>query len=477
MESLLSTTNGTATVDDAAVQAFAGRLRGTLLLPGSETYEEARLVWNGLIDRRPALIARCIGTGDVVDSIDFARENDLLVAVRGGGHNVAGTAVCDGGLVIDLSQMRAVRVDPVGQTARVQPGATWGDVDKETQLHGLATPGGQASPTGVAGFTLAGGMGFLRRKWGLACDNLVSVEIVTADGQISTASETENSDLFWAVRGGGGNFGIVTSFEFRLHPIGPEVFGAITVYPFAEASTVLRRWRDFVLAAPDDVTCDALVWGMPPFPDVPPEMHWAPVVMLAALYAGPAEKGERALQPMREMGTPIGDLSARQPYVAMQSGLDPLFADGQLYYWKSLSATSLSDSVIDEVVAAAADKPSPQTLFALRALGGAMGRVPEEATAYGNRDALFNISVDSTWQEHARDDEMIAWTRATWAHLRELTDGGVYLNFAGFGEENDTLARAGHGRNYDRLAAVKGRYDPTNFFRGNINIAPASSAG
>lgn len=399
------------------------------------------------------------------------------MAVRGGGHNVAGTAVCDGGLVIDLSQMRAVHVDPAQQTARVQPGASWGDMDKETQLHGLATPGGQASPTGVAGFTLAGGMGFLRRKWGLACDNLISVEIVTADGQVVTASQTEHPDLFWAVRGGGGNFGIVTAFEFRLHPLGPEVFGAVAVYPFAEAPAVLRAWRDFVLTAPHEVTCDALVWGMPPFPDVPAEMHWAPVVILVAMYAGPAEEGERILQPVREMGTPIGDMSARQPYVAMQSDLDALFADGQHYYWKSLFANHLSDEVIDQVIAAAADKPSPQTLFALRSLGGAMGQVPEEATAYGNRDALFNISIDSTWQDPTRDDEMIAWTRATWANLRELTDGGVYLNFAGFGEENDILARAAYGSNYDRLTDVKHRYDPANLFRGNINIAPRNDPG
>lgn len=466
-------TNGTTTVlDEEAVQAFATRLRGTLLEPDSDGYEPARRVWNGLIDKHPAMIARCVGTGDIVDSINFARDRGLAVAVRGGGHNVAGTAVCDDGLVIDLSQMRAIHVDPVRLMARVQPGARWGDVDRETQLHGLATPGGQAAPTGVAGFTLGGGMGFLRRKWGLACDNLLSVEIVTADGRVMTASETENPDLFWAVRGGGGNFGVISSFEFRLFPLGPEVFSVVTVYPFEEAAAVLRAWRDFALAAPDEVTCDAIVWGMPPFPDVPPEMHWAPVVILAGLYAGPAEEGERLLQPVREMGSPIGDMSGRQSYVATQSNLDALFPDGQHYYWKSLSVSHLSDEVIDELIASAADKPSPQTMFALRSLGGAMGRVPEDATAYANRDALFNISVDNVWQDSSRDEEMISWTRSTWASLRELTDGGVYLNFAGFGEEYDTLARAAYGINFDRLTAVKHRYDPTNFFRGNINIAP-----
>ena len=458
--------------EESAIEGLRTGLRGELIQPGNEDYEKARLVWNGLIDKRPALIARCIGVGDVVDSVNFARRHDLPVAVRGGGHNVAGNAVCDGGLVIDLSPMKAVQVDPHKRTTRVQPGANWGDVDKGTQLYGLVTPGGQVSTTGVAGFTLAGGMGFLRRKWGLACDNLISVEVVTAEARVITASEAEHADLFWAVRGGGGNFGIVTSFEFRLHPLGPEIYGATTIYSFEEAFSVLRNWRNFVLQAPDEVTCDALVWGMPPLPEVPPEMHWVPVVIVAAMYAGPIEEGERVLQPVREMGTPIGDLSARQQYGTMQSDMDALFPDSQLYYWKSLFANHLSDKVLDEVVALAADKPSPQTLFALRSLGGAMGRVPEEATAYGNRDAMFNISVDNTWQDPARNDEMITWTRAAWASLRNLTGGGVYLNFAGFGEENDALARAAYGRNYNCLVGVKRRYDVANFFRGNINIVP-----
>lgn len=467
-------TNGRTTLDEGAVQSFAERLRGPLIHADHDDYDEARLVWNGLIDKRPALIARCFGTGDVVDAVDFAREHDLLVAVRGRGHNVAGNAVCDAGLVIDLSAMRGIHVDAQACTAYVQPGADWGDLDKETQLHSLVTPGGQVSMTGVAGLTLGGGMGYLRRKWGLSCDNLRSVEVVTADGRVVTASEAENEDLFWAVRGGGGNFGVVTSFEFQLHPLGPEIYAALTIYPFEEAGSVLRRWRDFALEAPDEVTLDAYVWGMPPLPGVPPESHWAPVVILAGLYAGPAEEGERALQPVGEMGTPIDDLSGRQPYVVMQSDLDALFADGQLYYWKSLFADRLSDEVIDEIVALAAEKPSPQCLFALRALGGAMGRVPEDATAYGNRDARFNISIDNTWQDPARTDEMIDWTRKAWADLREQTGGGVYVNFAGFGEESDALARAAYGANYDRLRQVKAAYDPDNLFRVNQNIKPAT---
>jgi FAD/FMN-containing dehydrogenase len=469
----VTTSTGANTVlEEPVIERFKSSLRGELIQPDDESYEEARKLWNGLIEKRPALIARCIGASDVIESVNFARENDLLLAVRGGGHNVAGNALCEGGLVIDLSPMKAVRVDPVKRTARVQPGANWGDVDKETQIHGLVTPGGEVSTTGVAGFTLGGGMGLLRRKWGLACDNLISVEIVTADGQALTASETEHPDLFWAVRGGGGNFGVVTSFEFRLYPLGPEIYGATTIYPFEEAASVLRNWRDFALRAPDEVTSEALLWGMPPLPEVPPEMHWAPVVILTAMYAGPVEEGERALRQLREMGPAIGDLSAPQQYVAMQSDMDPLFADGQLNYWKSLFAESMCDEVIDEIVTLYASRISPQTLFGLRHLGGAMGRVPEEATAYGNRGALFNISIDNTWQDPARNEEMISWARAAWASLRELTDGGVYLNFAGLGEDNDLLARAAYGRNYDRLVNVKRCYDPANLFRTNVNIAP-----
>lgn len=463
---------GTTDVPNDAITALASQLRGDLIQPGDAAYDEVRKVWNGMIDKRPALVARCTGTADVVVAVRFARSHDLLVAVRGGGHNVAGNAVCDGGLVIDLSLMKGIQVDPVKRSVRAQPGVVWGELDHETQIHGLVTPGGQMSETGIAGFTLSGGMGFLHRKWGLACDNLLSVEIVTADGEVLRASMTEHPDLFWAVRGGGGNFGIVTSFEFALHHLGPDIYGVTTIYPFEEAASVLRNWRDVVMQVPDEVTSGVLLWGMPPLPDVPEEMHWAPVVIVAAMYAGSAEEGERVLQPMRTLGGAIGDLSGRQPYVAMQSGLDPMFPDGQMYYWKSLFADDLSDEVIGAIVALYADRPFPQTLFAVRHLGGAVSQTPEDATAFGNRNAQFNISVDNTWQDPARNDEMIDWTRRTWAELREQTDGGVYLNFAGLGEEAEMLARAGHGRNYDRLVEVKRHYDPANLFQGNINIAP-----
>jgi len=464
----------TINLDREKLDELESQLRGDLITSQSEIYDEARAVWNGLIDKTPSLVVRCMNTGDVVDTVNFARENNLLVAVRSGGHNVAGNAVCDEGIVIDLSEMKGIHVDPEARTARVQPGADWGDVDKETQLHGLITPGGQVSITGVAGLTLGGGMGYVRRKWGLTCDNLLSAEVITADGEIVTASANKNEDLFWALRGGGGNFGVVTSFEFQLHELGPEIYGALTIYPFEDAESVLRKWRDFTLNSPNEVTCDAYIWGMPPLPEVPPEMHWSPVVIISGMYAGPVDEGEQRLQPTSELGTPIVDMSGPRPYIEMQSDLDPLFADGQLYYWKSLFSDSMSDELIDEIVAHAADKPSKQCLFALRTLGGAMSEVPEEATAYGNRDAMFNISIDNTWQDPTKTDEMIAWTRHTWTNLREQTDGGVYVNFAGFGEEKDNLTQAIHGKNYDRLQEVKSQYDPDNFFQINQNIKPSN---
>jgi FAD/FMN-containing dehydrogenase len=459
----------------AAAEELRGRMRGQVLTPGAPGYDVLRRVWNGMIDKRPAIIARCSGTADVVAAVNVAREHNLELAVRGGGHNVAGTAVNDGGLVIDLSAMRGISVDVAHHRVRVQAGANWGDVDHETQVHALATPGGQVSTTGVAGFTLGGGMGFLRRKWGLACDNLLAVEIVTADGQVRVASPAEHPHLFWALRGGGGNFGVVTAFEFQLYWLGPQVYLAAPIYPLfplEESRALLRAWRDWMAAAPDEVTGDALFWGMPPLPFLPQEMHGMPVIMLPAFYAGPAEEGERLLQPLRELATPLVDLSHAAPYTGIQSEFDPFFPNGLHYYWKSLFLNDMPDDVLDAVLAVAADRPSPQVLLALRSLGGAMSRVPEDATAYGNRAARFNLSIDATWHDPAQSERHIAWTRRNWAALREQTAGGVYLNFAGLGEENDLLAHAAYGANYARLREIKRRYDPTNLFRGNVNIAP-----
>ncbi len=462
----------TVTLDKTDIESFAASIRGDVIAPGDPRYDEARRVWNGMIDKHPALIARCMGTADVVAAVQFARAHDLLVAVRGGGHNVAGNAVNDGGLVIDLSQMKGIQVDPAKRTARAQAGVNWGDLDRETQLYGLATPGGEVSMTGIAGYTLTGGMGLLQRKWGLACDNLLSAEVVTADGEVLQASVVENPDLFWALRGGGGNFGIVTWFEFGLYPLGPEVYTAAVLYAVEDAPALMRAWREFTEQAPDEITSEAGFWALPPLPDLPAELHGAPVVILAGMYAGPAEEGERALEPLRRMGTPIVDMSGKATYVQAQAGFDEFFPTTQRYYWKSLYLDALGDDVIDAMVAIAATRPSPQTLIILRHLGGAISQIPDDGTAYGHRRSAYNLSLDATWDDAADDERMIGWTRQAWQDMRDRTGGGIYLNFAGLGEENDELARAGYGSNFQRLRDVKAKYDPTNFFRGNINIAP-----
>lgn len=464
-----------AAVDPATIEAFAATFRGQLIWPDDAVYDQTRQVWNGMIDKHPALIAQCTGTADVVAAVRFAREHALTVAVRGRGHNVAGNALNDGGLVIDLSQMRGVQVDPMKRVARAQPGANWGDVDRETQIFGLATPGGEVSTTGIAGFTLSGGMGMLRRKWGLACDNLLAIELVTTEGEVLQASPTSHPDLFWAVRGGGGNFGIVTWFEYQLYPLGPEVAHAVLLYPFADAEQVMRAWLEFTRECPVEITSEVIFNSMPPFPFVPEELHGVPTVFVGALYAGPADEGERALRPLREFATPLVDLSGRPNYVQSQSAFDPSFPDGRRNYWKSLfidDLDHLDDRSIDAMVTLAATRPTAETIIVLRHLGGAMSQVPDDATAYANRQAQFNLSIDGTWEDPRDDERMIAWTREAWEGMREPTGAGVYLNFAGLGEENELLARAGHGGNYERLRAVKRRYDPENFFRGNINIKP-----
>jgi FAD/FMN-containing dehydrogenase len=461
---------GSSIVTDEVIADLTTRVRGQVIAPGDADYERARRVWNGMIDKRPGVIVRCTGTADVVAAVNVAREHALPLAVRGGGHNVAGNAVCNDGLVIDLSQMKGIHVDPLKRSVRAQGGVTWGELDRETQLHGLVTPGGEVSMTGIAGYTLSGGMGLLQRKWGLACDNLLAAEIVTAAGEVLHASATEHPDLFWAVRGGGGNFGVVTWFEFQLYELGPEIYSAATIYAADDATAVLRQWCDFTAHAPDEITSQVLFWGMPPLPDVPEEMVGAPIVIVAGMYAGPVEEGERMMAPLREFATPIADLSGVSSYVESQSAFDELFPDGQQYYWKSTYLDHLDDATIELIVGLGQERTSPMTLFALRHLGGAVSQLPDDATAYGNRRALYNLSIDSTWQDPSENEGHIAWTRAAWSQVREQAGGGIYLNFAGLGEENDVLAHAGYGTNYARLQQVKRRYDPTNLFRGNVNV-------
>jgi FAD/FMN-containing dehydrogenase len=462
-----------AAVGNEELQAFAMQVRGRVLVPDHPDYDDARRIWNGLIDRRPALIVECSGAADVVDALNFAREHDLLVSIRGGGHNVAGNAVNDGGIVIDLSQMRGVHVDQSTGRVRAQGGATWGDVDRETQLFGLAVPAGVVSTTGIAGLTLHGGAGHLRRKHGLTIDNLLSVDIVTADGVLRHASASENEDLFWAVRGAGSNFGVVTSFDFQAHSVGPMVMVAAVFYPFEDVRTLLPAWRDYVGSAPNEVSSISLCWSVPAHEPFPEEHHGRPVFVVAGAYSGSIEEGEAVVQPLRELGEPLIDLSGPWPWLGLQSGFDALYPKGGLYYWKSRALAELSDAAIDDIIDFGGRRPSALTDIVVWHNGGAMSAVGETDTAYGGRAAGFLVTGEASWDDPALTDDAIAWGRQFWDAMGRHSTGGLYLNFPGLGEENDALVKAGHGANYDRLRELKAKYDPTNVFRMNLNIPPA----
>ncbi|HEX6534605.1 MAG TPA: FAD-binding oxidoreductase [Gemmatimonadaceae bacterium] len=453
------------------VDAFAASLRGQLLDPGAPGYDEARTIWNGMIDRRPALIARCAGAADVVRAVRFARDHGLLLAVRGGGHNIAGSAVCDGGLMIDLTPMKGVRVNPVARTATVEPGVTLGEFDRDAQLFGLATPLGINSTTGVAGLTLGGGFGWLSRSLGLSIDNLMSVDVVTASGELVRASESEHPDLFWAIRGGGGNFGIVTAFEFRLHVVGPEILSGLVIHPLADARSVLGFYRDFMAGAPDELACWFVMRQAPPLPFLAPEWHGKEILVLAMAYRGDVAHGQRVMDPLRRFGRPIADVVQPHPYAAWQMVLDPLLVPGARNYWKSHDFTSLSDDLIAVLLRFAARLPDPQCEIAFAQLGGMVSRVARDATAYAHRDAAFVLNVHGRWSDPAKDAECIAWARELFQAAAPYATGGVYVNFL-TADESERVAAA-YGRNYERLTELKGRYDPTNLFRANQNIRPA----
>ncbi len=461
---------------EEAIAALGASLRGELIQPGDDGYDGARLIWNGMFDKKPALIARCSGTADVIDAVNFARENGMLTAIRSGGHNSAGSGSCDGGILIDLSAMNAVHVDPKARRARVQGGATWGDFDREAQVYGLATPGGVVSATGVGGLTLAGGLGWLRGKYGLSLDNLVSVDIVTADGTLRTASESENSELFWGVRGGGGNFGVVTSFEFQVHPVGPTVMLLMAIYRAEDAPRVMRGWRDFMATAPDEIGGSMVEFAtIPEDPEYPEETWGAKVMTLAGVWAGPADEGERAVQPLRELAEPLLDFSGQMPYCDIQCLYDGLFPKGVHHaYFKSVYLNGFDDAMIDEIAPRAADRPSDLTLCSVWYMGAATARVAGDATAFGDRDMGWMLSIDGIWEDAADDEKNLAWARAFWADMKHHSNGRAYLNFAGLGEEGEELVRTSYGAaNYERLAALKTKYDPTNLFRLNQNIKPS----
>jgi FAD/FMN-containing dehydrogenase len=462
-------------VASAAVEQLRSNLHGPLLTPDSPAYDEARTIWNAMIDRRPALIARCTSAADVALVVRFAREHNLVLAVRGGGHNIAGNATCEGGLLIDLSQMRAVRVDQDARTAQVEGGATLADFDRETQAFGLATPLGINSTTGVAGLTLGGGFGWLSRRLGLTIDNLLSAEVVTATGDIVRASSDVNPDLFWAIRGGGGNFGVVTSFEFRLHPVGPEVLSGLVVHPLDAAGDVLRFYRDFLPTTPDEFVCWFVMRKAPPLPFLPTEWHGKEILALAMCYSGSSlAEGERVAAPLRGFGKPIADVVAPHPYTAWQAVMDPLLTPGFRNYWKSHDFREVSDGLIDILIAHARKLPDPNTEIAFAQLGGAVSRVPNDATAYGHRDGQFVLNVHGRWQDRGKDSACIGWARDLFNATAPFATGNVYVNFLTQDEED--RVRAAYGRNYDRLSKLKNKYDPGNLFRLNQNIRPLAYA-
>jgi FAD/FMN-containing dehydrogenase len=470
-----SSNAGTGTITTIKPELFdplRAALRGALCLPGEPGYEQARTIWNAMIDRRPLGIVRATGAADVIQAVNFAREHGLRLAVRGGGHNIAGNAVCDDGLMIDLTLMKSVRVDPVARTARVEPGVTLGEFDREAQAFGLATPLGINSTTGVAGLTLGGGFGWLSRKYGLTIDNLLAADVVTARGELLHASEKENPELYWAIRGGGGNFGVVTSFEFRLHPIGPQVLSGLIVHPFAHAKELLQGYRRFAAGAPDELTCWVVMRKAPPLPFLPPEWHGKEIVVFALCYTGDPDAGRKAIAPLQALGKPIADVVGLNPLAGWQTAFDPLLAPGARNYWKSHDFVELPDSAIDIMLDSVRHLPSPDCEVFIGHLGGAMNRVPVAATAYPHRNAIFVMNVHTRWNERAQDDVCIAWARELFDRTAPHATGGVYVNF--MPEDESARVRAGaYGGNYERLARAKAKYDPENLFRQNQNIAPA----
>ena len=461
-----------ATADEAA-SALRARMTGSVIVPGDADYDAARHVWNGMIDLRPAVIARPHRADGVATAVEVARSRDLQIAVRGGGHNVAGLGTIDGGLVIDLSMMRDVEVDPIRRTVRAGGGATWADVDRATQSFGLATPGGVVSETGIAGLTLGGGMGWLRRRHGLSADNLISAEVVLADGSIVWTNESERPELLWGLRGGGGNFGVVTTFEFRLHPVGPEVAFAYVLYPLDAARAVLRGHEQIINADTGDISSLAVLGHIPPIDDFAPELHGRAFVGALAMYAGEVEAGMDALQPLRELATPIVDMSGPMPFVEVQTIYDPDYPAGHRYYWKSARMDRLSDTTIGALVEAIERAPSAHSTIDLWLNGGAMAEVPADATAFGSREVPYLLSPEANWERPEDDETNIAWTRTVLDAAGTDRAAGSYLNFPGLHEEGDALVRSSFGSTYDRLATLKRAYDPENVFRRNQNVLPA----
>ncbi|MFT4070263.1 FAD-binding oxidoreductase [Paraburkholderia sp.] len=458
------------TVSSSAIDELKSGLRGPLLLPDSPGFDEARSIWNAMIDRYPAMILRCAGVADVRRGVGFARDNGLPLAIRGGGHNIGGSALCDDGVVLDLSAMKSVRIDPVARRAYIEPGATLHDFDHEAQAFGLATPLGINSTTGVAGLTLGGGFGWLSRRYGMTIDNLVAADIVTADGELRRASATSNEDLFWAIRGGGGNFGVVTLFEYALHEVGPLVYGGLVVLPLAEAKDALVKYRAAAPAMPEELAVWAVARLAPPLPFLPPDVHGKPVLVFAMCYNGPLENGPAAVESVRGFGTPLGEHLGPMPYEMWQQAFDPLLTPGARNYWKSHNLAGIDDGLIDALIQAVDTLPSPQCEIFFGLIGGQTQRVAVDAAAYPSRDTQYAMNVHGRWDDARDDDRCIAWSRAFFDAAKPFALGSVYVNFM-TQEEGGRIVEA-YGPNYERLVDIKNRYDPANLFRHNQNIRP-----
>ena len=458
-------------LDPRSLDNLKAQLRGPLLLPAEPGYDEARSIWNAMIDRRPAAIARCLGVADVVNAVNFARQHGLTLSIKGGGHNISGLAVCEGGLMLDLSLMRGVWVDPAARTARAQGGCLLGDLDRETQLHGLAAVLGFVSNTGIAGLTLGGGFGYLTRRYGWSCDNVLSMEVVTADGHIVQASPDDNADLFWGLRGGGGNFGVVTSFQYRLYPVGPEVVAGAIAWPADCAGEVLDLYRRLASEAPPELTLVAAMRMAPPAPWLPKAVHGQPIVAVFACDSGPAAEAEKRVAALKAFGKPVGDIVQRRTYLSQQSLLDATQPKGRRYYWKSEWLPGVEPDLLASVREHAGRMPSPHSLIVVFPVDGALNRLPADYSAMGNRDASGTLVINAGWERAEDDGANIAWARAGWQEMRRFSTGGTYINFQTEDEGAERI-HAAYGQNYARLAQVKRRWDPENLFRMNKNIAP-----
>lgn len=461
---------GVVQVSPEILQAFKGGFAGTVLAPDDPAFDETRKIWNAMIDRRPGLIVRCSGTADVVQAVRFARQHQFLVSVRGGGHNIAGLAVCEGGLMIDLSLMKGVWVDAAARTARAQPGCTLGNLDRETQLHGLAAVLGFVSATGIAGLTVGGGFGYLTRQHGWTCDNLVSMEVVTADGMLKRASLDENADLFWALRGGSGNFGIVTSFEYRLFPVGPDILGGAIAWRAEDAKKVLDFYRTFTATTPRETTCVAVLRIAPPAPWLPKDIHGQPIVAIFVCHSGNIEAGEKIVAPLRQLGRPVADIITRRPYTQMQSMLDATQPKGRRYYWKSHYLARIEPPAIEVLMTHATRQCSPHSAIVLFQLQGALGELPAEHSPAGNRDAAYVLNITSAWENAADDAANLRWARDCFEATQGFSTGGTYINFLTEEEGPQRIAAAYGQPILARLAVLKKKYDPDNFFRHTKNI-------